>query len=262
MSTSSQADLTANLQLLDIHTLSEDWALADSLCRTWGLLAESIGRKPSTWIDGRGDRMYAAVMWLSSWFDLSDPVCEDDIVAVNCTLLAIRKPHALSRTQYSVAGRVKAEVRLLTSFVKRDEAGSNKKFSKVRDVWQADDFNAALVDDLLAQHHLAKSATVDVQSVMEYQVNRIQDFNAAGLLYFKNFVRIAKASEWQANRGLPTRLNQQRTCYYFANADDGDRLTAHVGRVGDATATTLHDATGQRLFLSRAVTPLVDIVQR
>lgn len=262
MSTSSKATLTANLQLLDIHTLSEDWALADSLVRTWGLLADSIGRKPSTWIDGRGDRMYAAVMWLSSWFDLAAPICEDDSVAVDCTFLAIRKPHALSLTQYSVAGRVKAEVRLLTSFVKRCEAGSNKKFSKVRDVWQADDFNAGMVDDLLAQHHLAKSAPVDVEPVMEYQVNRIQDFNAAGLLYFKNFVRIAKASEWQANRGLPARLNQQRTCYYFGNADDGDTLTAHVGRVGDATATALCDAQGQRLFLSRAVTPVVNLVQR
>ncbi len=203
MTAAAHARLTASLPLLDIHTLSEDWALADSMARTWGLLADSLGCKPSAWVDGRGERMYAAAMWLSSWFDLTAPICEDDIVAVDCTFLAIRKPHALSLTQYSVAGRVKAEVRLLTSFVKRCEAGSNKKFSKVRDVWQADDFNAEMVDDLLAQHHLAKSTPVNVEPVMGYQVNRIQDFNAAGLLYFKNFVRIAKAAEWQANRRLP-----------------------------------------------------------
>ncbi len=252
----------AGLPQLDIHTLSEDWALATALEGTWAILSDSLGLKPSQWLDSQGERMYGAVMALSTWFDLTDIIREDDEIVVETDILSIRKPHSWALTRFIVNGKAKAEVRILTSFIKRSQKGSNKKFSKVRDLWTADDLNGAVIDDLLDQHHAAKTAAAEVEPAMTYEVNRIQDFNTADFLYFKNFVRIAKAAEWRANRGQPTRLNCSRECFYFGNVEDGENVHALVGRAGDDVATVLQDEAGRRLFLSRAVCPLVSIAVR
>jgi probable biosynthetic protein (TIGR04098 family) len=254
--------VAAGMKHLDVHTLSEDWALTAAQDAAWGLLAESLGVKPSQWRDRAGNRMYAAVVALSTWFDLDDVVGEDDLLSIETNLVAIRKPHARTETVFLVDGKVKALVWLLFSFVKRDEAGSNKKFSKVRDVWLAEDFNASEVDDVLARHNAAKSEHISSEIALTYQVNQIQDFNAAGLFYFKNFVRIAKASEWHANRNAPTRLNSERQCYYFGNLEDGMLVEARVCRQGDETRSFLHDAEGRLLFLSQARTPQVKLAMR
>jgi probable biosynthetic protein (TIGR04098 family) len=253
----------AGLPQLDIHTLSEDWALAAALENHWIVLARSLGLKPSDWRDAQGDRMYAAVIHLSTAFDLEDPLREDDAVVAETRVVAVRKPHALSRTCFAVEGRTKAEVRILTSFIKRKVRGSNKKFAKVRDIWAAPDFDGAVIDAELDRHHAMKSQEMPGERVMDYEVNRIQDFNTADFLYFKNFVRIAKAAEWKQNRGHPTRLNSQRSVWYFGNVEDGDIVGVDVGRPeADTCTTVLTDAEGRRLCLSVATTPLVSITPR
>ena len=171
--------------------------------------------------------------------------------------LSIRKPHALSATRFTVDGKTKAEVRILSSFIKRKVKSSNKEFSKVRDIWTAEDFRGDLVDAELDRHHAVKSAEEAGALAMEYEVNRIQDFNTADFLYFKNFVRISKAAEWRQNRGQPVRLNQHRECWYFGNVDDGETVLAHVRREGDACTTLLFDRDQRRLFVSRATAPEV-----
>ena len=252
----------AGLPQLDIHTLSEDWALAVALEGTWALLSDSLGLKPSQWLDNQGERMYGAVIALSTRFDLVDVIREDDAIEVVTELLAIRKPHSWALTRFLVDGKAKAEVRLLTSFIKRSQRGSNKKFSKVRDLWTADDVNGEVIDALLDRHHATKTQLVQAAPAMVYEVNRIQDFNTADFLYFKNFVRIAKAAEWRQNRHNPNRLNAERECFYFGNVEDGEDIHALVGRAGDATTTELQDVTGRRLFVSQAISPVVTIAQR
>lgn len=252
----------AGLPQLDIHTLSEDWALAAALENHWLVLADSLGLRPSAWIDTAGERMYGAVMALRTWFDLSDVIREDDQVTLDTRFTAIRKPHALSITRFVVDGVSKAEVQLLTSFIKRNIKGSNKKFSKVRDLWTAPDQNPEAIDALLDTHHIAKNDPILGPLAMRHEVNRITDFNTADFLYFKNFVRIAKAAEWRENRGAATRLNQSRECFYFGNVDDADQVLAHVDRDADALQTWLLAEDGRRLFLSRALAPLVKIQPR
>lgn len=254
--------VTAGLPQLDIHTLSEDWALATALEGAWAILSRSLGLVPSRWIDTQGDRMYGAVMALETRFDLVDVIREDDLIAVETEILAIRKPHSWSVTRFAAGGVVKAEVWILTSFIKRSTRGSNKKFSKVRDLWTAEDVNGQMIDDLLDRHHAAKSQEAAVRPALVHEVNRIQDFNTADFLYFKNFVRIAKAAEWRENRGQPVRLNETRSCFYFGNVEDGEEIHALVGRQGDGAVTVLQDAGGRRLFLSQAVCPVVDIAVR
>ncbi|AXQ95444.1 hypothetical protein LV780_18560 [Cereibacter azotoformans] len=253
---------TAGLPQLDIHTLSEDWALATSLENHWILLARSMGLKPSEWLDSQGDRMYGAVIHLTTSFDLADPLREDEAFAADTRFLAIRKPHALSSTRFLVDGKEKAEVRILSSFIKRKVRGSNKKFAKVRDIWTAEDLDGARIDAELERHHAMKSLPVEGVLAMDYEVNRIQDFNTADFLYFKNFVRIAKASEWRENRGKAPRLNSRREVWYFGNVEDGERVLAHVARASDACATELVDAEGRRLCLSLAEAPEVTIAPR
>lgn len=256
------SNFIAGLPQLDIHTLSEDWALATAMENHWIVLARSMGLKPSQWIDSQGDRMYGAVIYLSTGFDLEDTIREDDAFVAETEFLSIRKPHALSVTRFKVDDKTKAEVRLLSSFIKRQVKSSNKKFAKVRDIWTVEDFKGDLVEVELDRHHVVKSADETGALVMEYEVNRIQDFNAADFLYFKNFVRIAKAAEWRENRGQPTRLNQRRECWYFGNVDDDDAILAHVRRDGDACTTVLSDRDQRRLLVSRAFTPEVAIAPR
>jgi probable biosynthetic protein, Pnap_2097 family len=253
---------TAGLPQLDIHTLSEDWALATALENHWIILAQSMNLRPSEWLDSQGDRMYGAVIYLSTDFDLEDTIKEDDAIEAESEFLSIRKPHALSTTRFKVGGKTKAEIRILSSFIKRKVKGSNKKFAKVRDIWTAEDFNGELVDVEIDRHFATKSAELQTAPAMEYEVNRIQDFNTADFLYFKNFVRISKAAEWRQNRGNPVRLNQHRDCWYFGNVDDGDTIFAQVGRDGDVCATLLSDKDGRRLFVSLASAPLVTIAAR
>ncbi len=253
---------TAGLPQLDIHTLSEDWALATALENHWIILAQSMGLKPSDWLDSQGDRMYGAVMYLSTEFDLEDTIREDDAFAAETEFLSIRKPHALSSTRFTVDGKSKAEIRILSSFIKRKVRGSNKKFAKVRDIWAAEDFNGELVDAELDRHHATKSLVTEGELAMEYEVNRIQDFNTADFMYFKNFIRISKAAEWRQNRAAPTRLNSRRDCWYFGNVEDGDTVLANVGRDGDDCTTVLSSTDGRRLFVSLAQTPLVTIAPR
>lgn len=252
----------AGLPQLDIHTLSEDWALATALENHWQLLAQSLGLKPSLWIDTQGDRMYGAVMQLSTAFDLDNVLREDEVFRAETEFLSIRKPHALSLTRFVVDGVAKAEVRLLTSFIKRSVKGSNKKFSKVRDLWTASDHNGELIDAELERHHAMKQQGAVGPLAMEYEVNRIQDFNTADFLYFKNFVRIAKAAEWRQNRAETPRLNARRAIWYYGNVEDGETIQAHVDRQGDACTTILADVTGRRLCLSLSHAPQVVIAQR
>jgi probable biosynthetic protein (TIGR04098 family) len=256
------SNFVAGLPQLDILTLSEDWAIATSLENHWRILSGSMGLKPSQWLDSQGDRMYSAVMWLSTSFDLDDVMREDDEFRAETEFLSIRKPHALSATRFVVDGKAKAEVRLLTSLIKRKVKGSNKKFAKVREIWQAEDHDGARVDAELDRHHVMKSQAHDGALAMAYEVNRIQDFNTADFMYFKNFVRIAKAAEWCENRGKETRLNRFRECWYFGNVEDGDTVHAHVARAGDRCDTAITGPDGRQLFLSHAVAPVVTIAER
>jgi probable biosynthetic protein (TIGR04098 family) len=253
---------TAGLPQLDIHTLSEDWALAAALENHWRLLADDMGLRPSQWIDTKGDRMYGAVISLSTHFDLANTIGEDDKVAAETEFLSIRKPHALSRTRFVVNGQSRAEIGLLSSFIKRKQKGSNKKFAKVRDLWTTEDFNGEKIDALLDRHHQMKD-TPDAGGVaMAYEVNRIQDFNTADFMYFKNYVRIAKAAEWRENRSRPTRLNTHRECFYYGNVEDGQTVSSRVARDGDAVQTSHHADDGRRIFLSLATCPEVEIAER
>ncbi|MGB1215464.1 MAG: LnmK family bifunctional acyltransferase/decarboxylase, partial [Pikeienuella sp.] len=204
---------------------------------------------------------------LSTSFDLTNVMREDDAFDAETTFLSIRKPHALSSTKFVVDGVAKAEVRLLTSFIKRQVAGSNKKFSKVRDIWTADDFAGELVDDLLDQHHAMKSEPDRGEDAMVYEANRIQDFNTADFMYFKNYVRIAKAAEWRAARaavaaGEPTHLNETRDCFFYGNVDDGQNVTSKVFTDGETYQTSHHSDDGRRIFLTRGVRKPVEIAVR
>lgn len=158
---------TAGLPQLDVHTLSEDWALATALENHWIILAELLGLKPSEWLDARGERMYGAVIALTTEFDLENTIREDDRFEARTTIHSIRKPHALSRTEYVVDGQVRASVQLFTSFIKRTERGSNKRFSRVRDVWKGEDHDPELVDAQLDLHHAMKTEPVEGRVAME-----------------------------------------------------------------------------------------------
>lgn len=254
-SESIRTDLVAAVTHLDIHTLSEDWVLASALANHWHLLAVSLGLPPSRWLDADGERMYAGVMALDLVFDLQAPVREDDLLEVETRLTAIRKPHAISETTFASGGRVRARIAFLTSFIRRSQRGSNKKFSKVRGIWQAEDFNVEAVEAWTEAHHAAKSFEPGPVA-LTHEVNRIVDFNLADFMYFKNFVRIAKAAEYRANRGNPVRLNASRRCWFYGNVEDGQQVHACVTLHDDSVGTALLADDRRLLLVSRSDFPV------
>ncbi|MFD1740197.1 LnmK family bifunctional acyltransferase/decarboxylase [Cypionkella sinensis] len=245
----TRQSLLAELPLLDAVTLSEDWALSAALAAHWRLLAKQLGRKPSDWFDEKGERMYAAVLWVNTRFDVARPVREDDRIAMTTAITSLRKPHALSETRFVVDGTERAHISALTCFVKRSHAGSNRKLSKVRNVWRTPDQNGARIEDVLDRHHQHKTLEAPMTAVEPYCVNRARDFNAADLFYFRNYIRIAKATEWQHDAGQPPE-SMTRECWFFGNVDDGERLSVGFGRHDGAGVVSITDDDGQRLFLS------------
>jgi probable biosynthetic protein (TIGR04098 family) len=241
--------LLAELPLLDAVTLSEEWALAAALAAHWRLLARQLGRKPSDWFDEKGDRMYAAVLWVKTRFDLARPVREDDRIAMTTAITALRKPHALSETTFVVDGTERAQISALTCFVKRSHAGSNRKLSKVRNVWVTPDQDGARIEDVLDRHHQFKALEAPAAAVEPYCVNRARDFNAADLFYFRNYVRIAKATEWHHSAGQ-SQESMTRECWFFGNVDDAQRLSVGFGGRDGADVVSITADDGQRLFLS------------
>ena len=77
-----QAQVIAGLPQLDIHTLSEDWALATGLEAGWAILSRSLGLQPSRRLDTQGERMYGAIVALQTRSDLVDVIREDDLVEI------------------------------------------------------------------------------------------------------------------------------------------------------------------------------------
>ena len=242
----------AGLPQLDCFALGEDWAHAKALEQHWQLLAESMGRPPAAWSDSTGERVYAAVIWLAFRDDPAQPLAEDDGFSATTTLEAIRKPYALSTTRFDWGRGAGAEVRLLTGFVRRSQRGQNKKFATVRDIWTDPDRNPDLVEALLDRHHAAKAGPLPEAVARRHQVSRLADFNAAGLFYFRNFVRLARAAEWAAETaaGGPALRPTAREAFFYGNADDGQTLEARValGAAGRGCAVLSDD--GRCLFRS------------
>jgi len=258
----TRAEFTAGLPQLDIYTLSEDWALATALESHWRILADCLGLPPSKWLDRSGARMYGAVIYLATQFDLDDPLKEDDAFTAETRFRAIRKPHALSTTRFMVNGKAIASVDMLTCFIKRQQSGSNKKFSKTRDIWTSDEFNDQAIEELLDQHHGLKDHCDKGEVTMTYEVNRIQDFNTADFLYFKNFVGIAKAAEWRHRRGGPVHLNATREAFFYGNVEDGQIISTKVSTDEGVTQTSHHSDDGRRIFLSLANCLPVQVAER
>ena len=77
-----QAQVIAGLPQQDIHTLSEDWALATALEGAWAIMSRSLGLHPPRWLDSQGERMYGAIVALQTRFDLVDVIREDDLVEI------------------------------------------------------------------------------------------------------------------------------------------------------------------------------------
>ena len=249
----------AGMPHLDIHTLAEEWAFTAAAEGAWEVLSLSLGKRPSQWLDSRGDRMYGAVVYAQSVFDLDNPVLEDDVVEMETRFEAIRKPHALTVTSFRVNGTSRLDIRLLMTFVKRVEAGSNKKFSKVRDVWTEDDFAAEKIDDILDRHHQYKDFGAAGEKVQSIRIPRVPEFNNADLMYFRNYVRQARGVEWLARKGTEAKLPKKREAFYFGNVNDGELMNSHV-TWDDHNVQTLHfNESGKRIFFSETETQTVDV---
>lgn len=248
---------------LDPYTISEDRVIEIASFALWENLSASMGLRPSQWIDSKGDRMYAAIMYCKTDFDLSEPTLEDAVIEVKADIVAIRKPHLMGVCTFVVDGREIARCKLLSSFIKRQVKGSNKKFSKVRDVWTAEDMNTQEIEDMLARHHQVKSTEQHGEAVLSYKANRATDFNTADFMYFKNYTRHIKSAEWQFSDGELTRMTKSREAFYYGNVDDGMGFEVTVAQTGeDHFQSSIVAEDGRRIYLSLTEVETVDIPVR
>lgn len=108
-----------------------------------------------------------------------------------------------------------------------------------------------------------KSYKSEDYAVSDYEKNRIQDFNTADFLYFKNFIRIAKAAEWKVDRGNQVQLCASRECFFFGNVDDGEHLQTRISATQDGRRPASHYAPdGKMIFLCLSAMEIVSLLNR
>jgi len=98
--------------------------------------------------------------------------------------------------------------------------------------------------------------------VNTYTVNWMVDFNTADFMYFKNYVRLARAAEWCVLRNQAPLLNATREFFFYGNVNDAETIESRVAIDGSKMQTCHHAQDGKRIFLSNASVAPVNIQQR
>jgi probable biosynthetic protein (TIGR04099 family) len=216
--------------------LSETWLLKDIGHRHWTLLAHALGQSVPDFEDARGVPVHAAFNAVS--------LRQGDLGAVraNAALQVASEVSRLSNTQFrtlhrlTTAGRMVAEVEVISVFVKRMVPGVNRSAVSATPVGlppllgriPATGFAAeasALRGERWDQHFGFRRLEGWPQAELVIDPCPSQDFNGAGFLYCAMFQSFVDRAEWAffriTDRQLATR---RRDLIYRGNIDVGDRV--------------------------------------
>ena len=234
---------------LDLHGLSELFALAEAGDRHWRALARRLGRPPSQWRGPNGERAYASIVY--SRIDYAGPIRggEDDETTIATEILGADPPFFASRTRFAIDGAPICAVTLLTATVIRAGAG-NTRFLRAdlgeRPAAPIEKRACATLRDQRKQ--VAADTPSDAMRIHRaHTVRPMTDFNNAGFIYFVTFSRLFREMD---DQDAPLR---RRAISYWGNADAGDALTLGRRGRGDGVADARIERAGAPLACASTI---------
>ncbi|NIZ14904.1 hypothetical protein HCZ87_16165 [Phaeobacter sp. HF9A] len=223
--------------------LSEQWLLRFCGDQHWALIAKALGLREAVFQAVDGCPVYAAFCATSLRFQaLSQPLLGQDAQILS-RLFAVSDTRTGSTHQVVVAGKVIAELSMISSFVSHDASRSNTRIFRNNVLGEMQLLPAGdglMMLDRQARETargLRKTAPLDAPAHYSERPVPALDFNAVGLLYFPTFSRIAEAAAYARSARPAPVLG--RDVIYLGNINQGD--TVHVADHGAISVMTRGD---------------------
>jgi probable biosynthetic protein (TIGR04099 family) len=236
--------------------LSEQWLLRDGGDRHWALIAEAMGQDRAVFCDAEGRALYAAFCATSLVMARPDGPLLGQSAVIASALYEVSATQLGSVHHLHQAGVVIAELRMISTFVGRDESGSNHRIlrrppSRGLNLPPAPASLRALADQARQQARGPRDHDVAAPDALTLTPCPSLDFNAVGLLYFPTFSRLAEQAEWAASRPLAPLA--RRDVVYLGNLDRGENVSLRPGRP-DPGAQTFDVLRGDARIIARVTT--------
>lgn len=260
MASSPPAGLTREYRLNMPHMalggLSETWLFKEMGDAHWALITGGLGTPSSRLTDANGARLYATFTRIQ--YRSNVPLVrfdEDDHLVLTGSVSRYGASYFFSDLNFA-AGDKRITARLMSTFTKRQNEGSNVGLLKGRPVI-SDSCTVVSLDEQPAfagafrAHREANAAPHLFETT--YDLQPIHDINGVGLLYFAAYPAISDLCEGRSEAG-PMRwaLDHStiaRDVFYSANCDLYDRIVYKLHeREGLTSRNTLTRASDGKLM--------------
>ncbi|MCA7894310.1 Pnap_2097 family protein [Burkholderia cepacia] len=236
------------------HTgLAENWLLKECGQRHWDALAAHGGRDVPEFFDDEGRRAYASFVAVHVDMNRRHAIRENDTFALHVALRRVGPIRHFSEQWIRRGDDEAGIVRMMSTFVTREHAGSNRSVAKAR-MTGIDGSTGPVPADALAMAERAKKLRVRDASIVPALAGLAEgdgasvsflpcpnmDFNGADLLYFASFQAFVDRAEWQHYRFEQAPVLAARQLYFHGNLDIGDSLTVRFARARSDADGLLH----------------------
>ncbi|MDF3100030.1 MULTISPECIES: Pnap_2097 family protein [Burkholderia] len=236
------------------HTgLAENWLLKECGQRHWDALAAHSGRDAPEFFDDEGRRAYASFVAVHVDMNRRHAIRENDTFALHVALRRVGPIRHFSEQRIRHGDDEAGIVRMMSTFVTREHAGSNRSVAKAR-MTGIDGRTGPAPADALAMAERAKKLRVRDASIVPALAGLADgdgasvsflpcpnmDFNGADLLYFASFQAFVDRAEWQHYRFEQAPVLAARQLYFHGNLEIGDSLTVRFARARSDADGLLH----------------------
>jgi probable biosynthetic protein (TIGR04099 family) len=236
----------AGMPQLSFTGLSENWLLKTCGQHHWDLLAKQSERASSEMFDDVGSRSYAAFTAIRLRARGLDAISEDCDFTIDSALSRVGQARHFSTHRVSCSEGIECHVDMVSTFVKRRQAGSNRSIARAT----LNSLNAGIVafppggaelpldskrfrapdpaEEGAMLRELGLAPLPEGERTSEFLPCPNGDFNGADLLYFASFQAITDRTEWQRKRYSRPPVTVGRDLHFYGNVDLGDALVVHV----------------------------------
>ncbi|SDP40153.1 probable biosynthetic protein, Pnap_2097 family [Rhodoferax sp. OV413] len=228
---------TAGMPQLCCSGLSENWLLKECGHRHWLAIAHSQGLAQPEFRDAQGHKVYAAFSLVRIQQAQLERVEEHDTFSISTQCQPAGRTQHYSQHAVELHGQCIARVEMLSVFVRRAQAGSNR--SIVRAVMAGPSAvtqpGLAAATEAFVQRGRTRRAAAHTPAAADadtsvYTPCPYNDFNGADLLYFSSFQSMVDRAEWAGLHSTrPARL-RERELVFYGNLDIGDCVHTQLQR--------------------------------
>ena len=234
------ASILLGMPQLCLGGLSETWLLKDVGHRHWTMLASALGQTLPEFEDAEGRAVHAAFTAVSLRQGDLRAVRANAVLDVSSGLTRLSNTQFRTLHRVSTAGRMVAEVEVVSTFVRRKVPGVNRSAvsampaglppllhrpSPTGFVAEASDLRA----DRWLEHFGFRRTDGRVQAELVIDPCPAQDFNGVGFLYCSMFQAFVDRAEWDFFRiaDMPA-ATRRRDIIYRGNIEVGDRIAVSL----------------------------------